>query len=178
MKHIIVFVGSLFAVTLIQMDAVANCTHPMGATEQVRCRQEELLTPEERAERARALGALTEAEEAIRRDPRASRIVASAAVCAFKTIRKRALEEIREQRAYARVGGVTNRYAIWQLQESVRYADKGLRKYGKNAGLACASEDVLPLAACFSQYPDEDTGPCEENKVKVYATVFPDTMSL
>lgn len=100
-------------------------------------------------------------------DPRTPEILATAAVMAFQTLRKRALEELAEQKRYGRMGS-ENKPMLWTIQERIRYYDHGLRLYRAKAKADRHDRTVSALYACFVQYPDSESGPCAEEIVSLY----------
>jgi hypothetical protein len=93
------------------------------------------------------------------------RVPGSAAYCYAREVRQRALQEIRELRRYAKIGGVLNVGAIEQQQRAIRAADYQSSFVGqvfkreRQRMLPCDSAEIRLILLCRRFIHDDFTRP-------------------
>ncbi len=97
-------------------------------------------------------------DEAVRRDPKAMAVVFGAIFCHTKQARVSALNEIAQEKKYARIGGMVNKAKLYALQQVVRWADEtdtqegiDLKSFKGVKPASCASAGVRDVLRCLGE---------------------------
>lgn len=93
-------------------------------------------------------------EDAIEADPKLMRFVYGANLCTYANRRASNINEIAEERRYAKFGGVRNMAKLYRLQKGIRRADESaaqersdMRRH-KGTAAPCSNPTVKKLIAC------------------------------
>jgi hypothetical protein len=134
------------------------------AAEDRRRAEEDQRRAEEAAEEE-AKRAFYAEREALRKDPAAHVLMASAALCFFADARKHNLAQIAQEKKYAQLGGVFDKVKMYELQNNVRRSDEGTvaakKLLGKRKAKACTDKEVRLLDDCYrAAYLGQDDEKC------------------
>lgn len=103
-----------------------------------------------------------EIDDAKLQTPENAAISVSAAFCILTDARKKASDEIANERKYSRVGGVQNSAKLYFLQKIIRKCDdgfgqlKGILKTSKSKLIKCSDQRVASTRECFEKTDSQE----------------------